>query len=446
MKKALSLILALVLVLSCVPFALADGPIELEMWESFGGNVGPYLQKLAEEYNGLQSKYRVTVTYAGNYREALTKLQSTAKSEHPNIFMQDMEDAFQVYCDPGELYIPVQNFIDAEGPDYVMPSFLGCLKTSYSDANGRLLALPLGNSLAGLWYNADLLEKHGIDAQKDLGSYAGILAAARKLKEAGVKYPYYQGASSSFISMAMTAQGIQYMDMNNGKDGIPTKQLFGEVGSDCYNATVEFFSFLQTMAKEDLMVTFGATTDDVQALWLNGDNAFWCGFVSGYTARRDVVNGKFNFGWRTLGTVSDIPAVGSGATGSCLFVSSSCNEEEAAGAWDFLKFVSNPTNVVGFAKASGYLPTTMEGVESEEYQQFMAEDFTTAKYAIDLEVNTPAEYYNAWIPMFTDYHALCKEWYGYAINNPDEDPAEITIKFANAVQECIDLYRLQYGL
>lgn len=48
--------------------------------------------------------------------------------------------------------------------------------------------------------------------------------------------------------------------------------------------------------------------------------------------------------------------------------------------------------------------------------------------------------------MFTDYHALCKEWYGYAINNPDEDPAEITIKFANAVQECIDLYRLQYGL
>ena len=309
-----------------------------------------------------------------------------------------------------------------------------------------MLALPFGNSMAGFWYNADMFKELGLDPQVELGSYERILEVSRQLKAKGIEYPYYQHPSSSFISMAMTAQGIPYMDNNNGKDGVPTKSLFGEVGSDCYNATVSFFDFLQTMTKEELMVPYGASANDGRAMWANGQVAIYDHFISGFTTCRDAVAGNFEFGWRGVGTVDDVPAVGTGATGACLFISNKGDAVKENAAWECLKYLASPENVVEFAKSSGYLPVTSEGIETEEYQTFIKEEFPTAQYAIDLQASTPENVYNAWIPMFTDYHALCNEYYGYACTHLDETPEQVAEKFAAAVDECIELYRLQYGL
>ena len=443
-KLSLSLMLVLALVLGTTSFAFADGKIDVEFWNCQGGNIGAMVETFVNEFNASQDKYNVVLIYAGDYREALAKMQSTDKSAHPDIFMQDLEDAYQVYADPNGLYTPIQNFIDKDDT-FEKTTFMGCLKAAYSDINGKMLAMPLGNSVPGLYYNTKMLTDNGI-APEDLDSYAGILAASRKLKAAGVKYPYYHGTSSSFLSMTMAAQGIYYMDNENGKAGCPTHCYFGDEGTDCYKATVEYFDFLQTMAREDLMITYGSTTDDVQSQWIAGDNAFWCGWISGYTSRRDAVNGAMEFGFVPMGAISDVDPVGSAASGSCLLLSDSGSEEEQWGAWEFMKYCSTSVNNARFAIGTGYMPMSEEAVNDPAYQEFITNDFTTAHYSIDAEAKAPDTCFNAWLPMFNDYHALVNEWHGYAISHLDETPEEITAKFAAAVQDCIDLYRMQYGL
>ena len=444
-KLSLSLVLVLALILSTTSVVLADGPIDIEFWNCQGGNIGAMVETFVKEFNASQNKYNVVLIYAGGYREALAKLQSTDKANHPDIFMQDLEDAYQVYADPNGLYVPIQDFIDKD-EGYDEPSFLGCLRAAYSNLEGRMLAMPLGNSAPGLYYNTKLLADNGLDPEVDLASYAKILETSRKLKAAGVKYPYFHGSSSSFLSMTLAAQGLAYMDNDNGKAGTPSHCLFGDVGTDCYKATVEYFDFLQKMAREDLMFTYGSTTDDVQAAWIKGDVAYWCSWISGYTSRRDAVNGAMEFGFVPMGPISDVPAVGTAASGSCLFVSNSGSEEEQWGAWEFLKFCSSAENNARFAIGTGYMPVTEEAVQQPAYQEFITNDFTTAHYSIDAEKKAPDTCYNAWLPMFNEYHALVNEWHGYAINHLDESPEDITAKFAAAVQDCIDLYRMQYGL
>ena len=107
--------------------------------------------------------------------------------------------------------------------------------------------------------------------------------------------------------------------------------------------------------------------------------------------------------------------------------------------------VSSPENSVVLYSIS-YLPTTHSGWNDPTYQAFVAEKFPTAVKSYESQANTPESCYNAWLPMFTDFHALCAEWYSFACNNLDVSPEEVTQRYAEAVDECIELYRLQYGL
>lgn len=416
--------------------------IELDLWYCNTGDTAAFIEAMVADFNAGQEMYNVTPTYSGTYAETLAKLVATSPENYPDVFAQDTEGAYSVYANPN-MYVPLQSFIDAEG--FKMPTFMGNLQSAYSNLAGQWQSLPLGNTAAGFWYNNDMLKASNIDAQNDLGSYAGILEACRKLKAAGVKYPYYQASSSSFISMALTAQGIAYVDNNNGKDGVPTKSLFSE--GACNAATIEFFEFLQTMTKEELMLPYGATSADARDMLANGEVAIYSAFISGYWGVNNAVADKFEFGFRMLGTVSQgAEYVGACAGGGCMFVANTGNELAQKGGWELLKHFMQTDNVTGFAMASGYMPTTYEGYETAEYQAFIENSFPTVQYSIDAQMATGEDVYNAWLPMFTDFHALCGEYYGYACSNLDKTPTEITGMFAEAVDECITLYRLQNGL
>lgn len=415
--------------------------VEIELWYCNTGNTAAYIEEMCTKFNESQSNYKVTPTYAGSYAECLTKLSATDPSNYPDVFAQDTEGAYTVYA-RDEMFIPLQDFIDADG--FTMPTFMGNLQSAYSSKEGRWLAMPMGNTAAGMFYNAELLKQHGVDPDVDLANYAKILETSRKLKAAGVEYPFGPFTSSSYITMALTAQGIQYVDNNNGKDGVPTKSLFME--GDCHTATVEFFDFLQTMTREGLMVPYGTAGADTRALFVEGKVAYMTSFISSFNTVYNAVNGAFELGFKVLGPVSDAPAIGACAGGGCMFVAETGDEYGQAGGWELLKWFMKDEHTAGFAMASGYMPTTKEGQQTAEYQEFIKTKFPTVQKAIDFQAQTPESCYNAWLPMFTDFHALCAEWYSFACNNLDVSPEEVTQRYAEAVDECIELYRLQYGL
>lgn len=449
MKKLIALFLAALMTLSLVACGGTQSggdedveyPITITVWTCNSGDTGEWLTEAAARFNGSQDKYIVEQSYAGDYSEVLTKLSATT-GEWPDIFHSDTESAYSYY-QMTDKYTPIQKYIDED--KYDMSTIMGNLASTYTNADGQWQCMPLGNTVTGFFYNPDLLAQAGVDPETDLNSYEEIVEACRKLKAIGVDTPFYLHTSSGFYSFPMTAQGIQYVDNNNGKDGIPTKSLIG-VDGECRDATIDFFQVIKTMKAEGLMVPFGTTVADGRALFVDGECAIYCAFISGFKTVYNAVEGKFEVAFHTAPTINaGAENVGQCTGGGCLFMSNNGSEAKERGAWEFMKFLMTDENTVGYAKVSGYLPITTTGASTDEYKDYMATTFPTAQQSLDAQAATPATTYNAWLPMFNDFHALCKEYYGVAYDNDALTAEEVTDQFAKAVDEAIELYNLSQG-
>lgn len=418
-----------------------DWPLTITVWVCNTGNGYDYLQSAASKFNSSQDKYIIDLSYAGSYQDVLLKISSSNAGSRPDIFAADTESMYSILTNQ-ELYVPIQSYIDAEG--YDMSAMLGNLESTYTQ-DGQWQCMPLGNTVTGFFYNADALSAAGIDPRADLNSYEDIVAACRTLKAAGHNAPFYLHTSSAFYSFAMTAQGIQYVDNNNGKDGVPTRCLIGDAGTACYDATTAFFQAIKDMKDEGLMLPFGTTVADGRASFTNGECVIYTEFISSYDTVVSAVGGEFEVGFHECPTIQKGTAnVGQCTGGGCLFLANNNSKIKEQGAWEFMKYLMTDENTSGFAMASGYLPTTVSGYETTEYQNFVNTKFTTAQYALEAQRNTGEECYNAWLPMFSDFHALCREYYSKAYNE-NGSAAEVTESFAKAVDESIEMWHLSNG-
>ncbi len=451
LKKLLSLMLAFVMVLALAACGgggddeegeiggdddFDDYPLTIKVWQCNTGNGQEYLASAAADFNASQDKYIIDMSYGGSYQDVLLKISTSTKDSRPDIFASDTESMYPILANQ-ELFVPIQTWIDKDG--YDMSHMITNLANTYS-VDGVWQCMPLGNTVTGFFYNDDVLAANGIDARADLNSYQEILEACRKLKAAGVAHPFYMHTSSGFYSFPMTAQGIQYVDNNNGKDAVPTRCLIGDEGSEAYKATVDFFQFLKTMTEEDLMLPFGTTVADGRAEFVNQNCVIYSEFISSYHTVVTAVADAFTTGFHECPTITKGAAnVGQCTGGGCFFLANTGEDRRQEGAWEFMKFLMQDEYTAGFAEATGYLPTTITGFESAEYQSFIAKEFPTAKYSIEAQENTSADCYNAWLPMFSDFHQLCREYYSKACTE-SKSAEELTVAFAGEVDECIDFW------
>lgn len=418
-----------------------DWPLTIKVWVCNTGNGYEYLQSAASAFNAQQDKYIIDLSYAGSYQDVLLKMRTSTEGSRPDIFHADTESMYAI-LEQSEMYVPIQQYIDADS--YDMSSMMGNLEVTYTQ-DGAWQCMPLGNTVTGFFYNADALAKCGIDPRTDLGSYEEILEACRKLKANGYSTPFYLHTSSAFYTFPMTAQGIQYVDNNNGKDGTPTRTLIGDAGTDANKATVSFFNTIMTMADEGLMMPFGTTVSDARAAFTNGEMVFFTEFISSFNTISTAVGGAFEMGFHESPTIdAGTENHGQCTGGGSLFLANNGDKYKEQGAWEFMKFLMQDEHTSGFAQASGYLPTTISGYETAEYQNFVETTFPTAKYSLEAQKATDENCYNAWLPMFSDFHALCREFYTKAYNR-SASAEDLTQSFAKAFNEVIELYLMSTG-
>ena len=114
MKKLLSLLLALMMVLS-LGCAFAEGtPVEITFWHAMGGVNGEAIVKLVEDFNAAyEGKIHVNYEYQGDYDSAFTKIQAAGMNSIPCDLMQVYDIGTRFMIDSGWIK-PVQEFIDAE--------------------------------------------------------------------------------------------------------------------------------------------------------------------------------------------------------------------------------------------------------------------------------------------------------------------------------------------
>ncbi|HRS08954.1 MAG TPA: extracellular solute-binding protein [Bacteroidia bacterium] len=417
----------------------SKGRIIVTFWTANTGNLYEWKRQAADKFNQIQDKYFVDVSYQGSYNDILTKVRTSQKENLPDIVHTNGTGVASIAVT--DKFIPIQDFVDRDNFD--MSDIMVNLKANYT-RNGRWICVPMGNTVVGFFYNEDMLKQVGIDPRNDLNSYEEILVAAEKLAKSGiVKYPFYYSRSSDFIVWSMVAEGLKYVDNNNGKDGVPTKCFFME-DPKVYDAVYTFFSFLKTMFMNGWAVPYDTNAASSRELFVNKEVAMILGYSSSTTTIGDMCDWSMNFGFHESPTIhKGVKSIGQAGGGGALFIANNGDEESANGAWEFIKFLLQPDQTAGFAMASGYLPTTQSGWDHTDYQKFVAEKFPTAVHLHEAQKNTSQECYAAQMPMFSQFDSEYNKITQRLCTEPDYTVEQAIKDLTDKTNEAIELYLLE---
>ena len=234
MKKLLSLLLALMMVLS-LGCAFAEGtPVEITFWHAMGGVNGEAIVKLVEDFNAAyEGKIHVNYEYQGDYDSAFTKIQAAGMNSIPCDLMQVYDIGTRFMIDSGWIK-PVQEFIDAEDYDIsqIEPNI-----AAYYTVDGKLYSMPFNSSTPTLYYNKTAFAEAGLDPEVAPKNFDELFEMARKLEvknEDGTvkRYGFGMGNYGWFFEQWTGKMGLHYVDNNNGRGEAPaTKVIFDENGA-----------------------------------------------------------------------------------------------------------------------------------------------------------------------------------------------------------------------
>ena len=437
MKKCLVFLLVFVMAIVYCG-AVTAAPTEVVFWNVLSGASGEYMQRVAEEFNAAQSDYFINMTYSGSYEESLAKYQSTTKGNRPDVIMVSTE-MVAFFADNPDYFVPVQKYIDEDNFD--VTDIMANLRASYSDSNGNMLCMPIGNTVVGFFYNNDILDEHGINID-DINSYEEMKVAIDKLKAEGMEHPFWIAPNSIFYTFNVTAEGLHYVDNNNGKDGVPTRTLIDE--EPLKSVTMKFFQFLADLSRDDEIAPIDMKNADARQMFANGDLAFVSLTISNANLIGTLSDWTQNFSFKPSITISaGAENHGQCTGGGTLFLGNNGTPEVERGAWEFMKFLLQPEKTAEFALTTAYLPTTVGGYNTAEYQDYVQNKFPTAQVAYEAQQATSEDCYNALLPMFGDFHQIAIDYMRNIIMDPDVDIEEYTLEFAAAENECIEMYNLQ---
>jgi sn-glycerol 3-phosphate transport system substrate-binding protein len=411
---------------------------EIVVWTVWTGAGGDCLQSIADKFNAAQSDYKVNMTFSGSYPETLAKYQATAAGNRPDAVMVSTEYV-AFFADNPEYFTPVQKYVSEDSYDLsdIFPNLLN----SYSDIDGNLLCVPLGNTVVGFFYNTKVLQDAGIDPLTELNSYDEIAEACDKLQANGVQYPFLIAPNSIYYTFPITAEGLDYVDNENGKADLCTRSLIAE--EPLASITTKFFKFIQDRQIKGQLAPIDTTAADARQMFVDGKVAIYMSTISGLTGIGDLCNWQVEFGFHASPTVSKgAENKGQCTGGGALFLANNNNAVNERGAWEFMKFLMQPENTAAFAMATGYLPTTMSGYNTAEYQEFVNTKFPTAVYAMEAQQATSTDCYNALLPMFGDFHQIVIDYTNKVISDLSYTPEQATKDLAAAVDECIELYTM----
>ena len=135
--------------------------VDLKVWYSISGSNGTFFEGQVAKFQEAHPEIRIELTYTGSYADSATKIAAAKMAGNaPDMIITS---ASQIY--PGQdgdfsmeelVKDPELDFNDIQS---------GILE--YAKYDGRITSLPFGISTQVIYYNVDLLEKAGLDMEKN---------------------------------------------------------------------------------------------------------------------------------------------------------------------------------------------------------------------------------------------------------------------------------------
>ncbi|MBQ2701098.1 MAG: ABC transporter substrate-binding protein [Clostridia bacterium] len=359
MKRLLSLLLALVMVLGMTSAASAE-KVQVEFWFGLGGATGELIKEVIEEFNGMQDKYEIIGVTQGSYTETFQAIQGPIAAKKPPAL------AVLEYGQVNNLALKgvledIQPYIDADPefkPEDIVPAFLN--QGKYGD---QLFALPIQGTTQVLYYNKLAFEEAGINADEALDTWEGLLDAARKLTKKD------ENGNTVFYGWEPMWGYWNLMDIAYSNGG---KLLSDDGKTVLINSPewVEAWELIRKAIHEEKVMRVHSTGQGWE-YWYKTIDDVMQDRAGGYTGSAGD-QGDLDF---TKIAAHIQPGMGGNPAAAVveatqMVIPKDASPEAKQGAYEFVKFLTNTKNTARYSMVTGYIAVRASAQDDPDFKAY----------------------------------------------------------------------------
>jgi sn-glycerol 3-phosphate transport system substrate-binding protein len=321
---------------------------EVKLWFSYGGKNRQTLEALVSRFNVSQPSVHVKAIFQGDYFEALAKLRSAIVARSAPAMTHVIGEVIPYFAE-ADVLEPLDRYPGAGDLDLV-PA-LAQTGTWLGGGEKPLVALPFNRSTPILYVNRDMLDAAGVATPATWPQLREAARALKRMRGSDVVTWGLECPISWWFWVALVQQaGGTVVE----PDGFPT--LGGEAG-------VRALELWQQLVHIDHSMRPPPGRDYNAWEVTNGDFlAQRAAMIYTSTAFVRYIDQNAKFRAVAAPLPSDVrAAVPTGGTFFIMMKGAPADQKQAA--WQFLRWMAEPTQTIEWATSTGYMPVARKAVE-----------------------------------------------------------------------------------
>jgi sn-glycerol 3-phosphate transport system substrate-binding protein len=392
-----ALVVALVASSACGDHGLrySNGRVVVRFWHSMDGVNGNSLKKMIDGFNASQDAYEVQPIYQGGYPDSLKKLVASfgTGSMPTMIQLDDIELQFMV---DSRAVVPAQDFIDRDAATsgaaqgYPAPIDLADFEPralDYYTLGGKLQAMPFNLSGLILYYDRDAFREAGLDPDRPPATLDDVRAFSEKLLtrngDGSIKR---NGIALSIdawrFEQMLAKQGSLYANNGNGRDARATGVVFDSPQGEA------ILAWWQQMVGSGLATNVGRQGTQALLSVVTGKSAM---ALESTASLRTILLALGPAASRFGAGPMPAPAGEQGGIilgGAAVWIMKDRPDVEQRGAWEFLKYATQPQVQAQWHADTGYFPIRISAWDMEPAAS-LHRDFPQFAVARDQVLRSP---------------------------------------------------------
>ena len=344
--------------------AAAHAQQEVRLWHAMSGSLGNALETLVSRFNESQNEARVVLEHKGSYEDTLIGALKAQRAGDGPALVQVYEVGTANMMAAKSAYRPLWQLAHEQHLAIDAKLFVPAVASYFSDASGRLLALPFNISTPILFYNKDAFRLAKLDPDKPPATWYEMPKAMGALSDAGYQCVYTTTWPSWIQIENMSVWHAQdFATKDNGMDGPDAKLVFNT------HLMVRHVSMLTSWARSGYF-TYSGRRLEGEKLFAAGRCAMLTAASSSSADMRRLA--AFDFGVGRLPYYDDIKGAPHHSLigGAGLWVLAGRKPAEYRAIARFLAWLMRPEIQAEWHQKTGYVPITQAAYELTRKQGY----------------------------------------------------------------------------
>jgi sn-glycerol 3-phosphate transport system substrate-binding protein len=366
-RKAIALVMALVMVLLMAVPAFAQEPAQIAVWVAFGTARLDWTTQKAAQFNAAFPQYNVVVEGGLTYEGLDQKIKLAAEQGTLPGIVQYNEVSTTLARDSGNFKSIADalgdrtevNGIPANFDDFVAPV------KNYYTLDGKFTSMPWNASSAVMFSNMNMLKAAGIETIP--ATWAEMEAACETImgQDGHPTYCFTWPNHGWFFEQWLAQQNASMANNDNGRSARANEVAFN---SDAGYATLSWLKsmydkgYLYYGGKKDgdswdyVDQSFLPGTEVAMAIYSSSDTAYYTN--TGKTNGFDVAASRLPYNQDAAGGWT-----GNIIGGGSLWLVNGLTQEQEDGALTFLMWLTNTENAAEWHQITGYFPVRQSSID-----------------------------------------------------------------------------------